>query len=101
MITVSIGGMDLPLEKTNEGWINQMIAEARKHGNAPCVRVRVKVPGADIALATPGCSSGGGGRAPNALEGKIRDAWQKRGLQTGQFSPGELRAFLNGLVHLT
>ena len=102
MINISIGGSTFPLEKVNEGWVNQMVAESRRLNHPLCVRVDVEEPGARVALATPGCAGGtGGGRPPNALEQRIVDEWIRRGLQTGEFSPGQLQAFLRELARLT
>jgi hypothetical protein len=101
MINVTIGGMTVPAEKASEGWVNQMIVEARKQGAQPCVRVNVDTPDAQLALSPPGCGGGfGGGRLPNQREKRILDAWNRRGMATGQFSPGEFRAFLNDLARL-
>lgn len=101
MITVSIGGISVPIEKAGEGWINQMIQDARKRGVPLCVQVRVQIPGVDIALSSPGCGNvGGGGRPPNETERKIFDAWNRRGLSEPEFHPGSVRAFLNDLARL-
>lgn len=98
MINVSIGGMSVPIEKASEGWINQMLQEARKRGMPLCAQVNVQLPNANVALATPGCGGGvGGGRAPNSVEQRILDAWARRGLTQGLQHPGELRAFLSDL----
>jgi hypothetical protein len=101
VITVTIAGMPVEGGKASEGWINQMIAEARKTGLPVCVRVEIKDPSANVNLATQGCGSGGGGgRPPNELERRIIDAWNARGLASGSFSPGQLRAFLNEAARL-
>ena len=93
--------MAVAVEKASDGWINQMIADARKRGVSLCVQVSVQAPGANVALATPGCGGGGGGgRMPNDVERRILDAWNKRGLGSGELHPGELRAFLNDLSRL-
>jgi hypothetical protein len=80
MISVSIGGMSVALDKAGEGWITQMLTEARKGGSTPCVRVTIDVSGAKVGLATPGRGGGGGSRLPNDLERRILDAWNRRGL---------------------
>ena len=101
MITISIGGMSVPLEKASEGWINQMIAEARKRAALVCIQVTIDEPGAQFSLSTPGCGRGGGsGWQPNALERRIIDAWNRRGLSQTGIHPGDLRAFLNELTRL-
>ena len=104
MISVVINGMSVPLEKASEGWVNQMIADARKRGVAVCVQVSISEPSAQVLLAAPpGCggSGGGGRRQPNDIERRIIDQWNRRGLNDGQFSPGQLRAFLNDVSRLT
>ena len=101
MITVTIAGMAVDARKASEGWVNQMVAEARRQGTQVCVRVEIQQPPVHVLLATPGCSAGGGGgRAPNEAERRIIEAWNKRGLGSGEFSPGQLRAFLNDVEHL-
>jgi hypothetical protein len=101
VIKVTIAGMSVEAGKASEGWVNQMLAEARKTGAALCVRIEVQQPPIQMVLATPGCGGGGaGGRQPNEQERRIFDAWNKRGLGSGSFSPGELRSFLNDLARI-
>jgi hypothetical protein len=101
MITVSIGGMTVPIEQTSEGWINQMIADARRHQIPLCIRVNIEVPTAHVALSSGACpGSAGGGRMPNAVERQILNSWTKRGLANNVVHPGELRSFLNELSRL-
>ena len=102
MITISIGGMSVPVDKAGEGWINQMIVDARKRGVPVCVSVSIDEPGAQFSLSTPGCSrGGGGGRPPTPKESRIIDAWNRRGLNQPDIHPGDLRAFLGDLGRLT
>lgn len=103
MITVTINGMSVPAEKASEGWLNQMIAEAHRLGGSACILVSVQTDAARLGLSSPpGCGGGGGGgRAPNALEQRIMDAWNRRGLNQPRVHPGELRAFLQDLARLT
>lgn len=101
MISVTIGGMTLPLEKVSEKWIAQMLADGRKHGSSPCVQVSVQSPSATVVLTTPGCGGGSGGlRPPNPLEKRIFDAWQKYRLSSAHFSPNDIRDFLGALKSL-
>jgi hypothetical protein len=102
VITVSIGGASFPLERVSEGWINQMIAEARRLNQSLCIRVEVQEPSAHLILSTPGCSGGaGGGRQPNPTERRILDEWNRRNLNSNEFGPGQLQAFLKELARLT
>jgi hypothetical protein len=102
MISVVIGGMSVPQEKASEGWVNQMIADARRRGVTLCVQVSINEPGVQLLLSAPsGCGGGGGaGRQANDRERRIIDQWHRRGLNDGQFSPGQLRAFLNDITRL-
>ena len=102
MITVTIGGMSVPLDKAGEGWVNQMIEDSRKRGVPLCVQVAVSLPGIQLALSTPGCGGSlGGSRQATPTEARIIDAWNRHGLGAGTFAPGDLRAFLNDLARLT
>jgi hypothetical protein len=101
VITLMIGGVELPVDNASEGRVNQMIAEARRAGGALCIQVRVQIDDVNVSVATPGCGrAGSGGRQANAKEQRILDAWARRGLSSGELSPGELRAFLNELRRL-
>ncbi len=102
MITVTIGGMSFPVDKVSEGWVNQMIADAKKRGVPLCIQVSVQTDAARVNLATPGCGGvgGGGGRPPNPTEQRIIDAWMRKGLQQSQFTPGDFRSFLNELARI-
>lgn len=102
MITVSIGGMSVPIERASEGWINQMIVDARKRGALVCIQVGIDVPGAQFSLSTQGCRRGSsGGWQPNTVETRIIAAWNRRGLNEVDIHPGNLRAFLSDLGRLT
>ena len=101
MITVTIGGMSVPANSAGEGWVNQMISEAKKRRESVCVQVSVNEPGVQLMLATPACgSSGGGGRLANDRERRIIDAWAHRRLNESSFNPGDVRAFINDLARL-
>jgi len=86
------------MQEADESWINQNVNGRRSDGIMVCVQVRIQEGGADLALATPGCSSGfGGGRPPNALEQRIIDLWNERGLNAAGFTGGNVVAFLHQL----
>lgn len=100
MSSISINGDDrhLPADKD---WIAQRINGLRQDGVAVCVIVRVASPQATLTLASAACGTGGGGgRAPNAREQRIFDAWNKRGLGNGDVTAGDVIAFLNDLERL-
>lgn len=102
MITVTIGGMTIPVEQVSEGWINQMISESRRRHTSLCIQVSVQVASAQMTLSTPGCGGGvGGSRPPNPTEQRIFDAWKRKGLHNGDFNPGDFRSFLSELARLT
>ena len=101
MVTVSIAGMEVPAERASQGWVNQMIAEARKRGVPLCVRVDVNTGDVQLSLTTPACGPGtGGGRPLTRKEQRIVDAWIARGLTTDSFAPGDVVAFLQQLSRL-
>ena len=101
MVTVTINGTTVPADRANEGWVNQMLADARSRGVAPCVQINVSEPTAQIFFATPGCPRGPAGTKQwTPTELRLIDVWTRRGLGSGQFSPGELRAFLNEVQRL-
>ncbi len=98
MITISIGSSTSTIQEADESWINQNVTGRRRDGVAVCVQVRIQEGGADVVLASAGCSSGfGGGRPPNALEQRIIDLWNERGLNTAGFTGGNVVAFLHQL----
>src|SRR6267154_511324 len=98
VVTISIGSSSRTIQEADESWINQNVNGRRHDGVVVCVQVRIQQSGADLALATPGCSSGfGGGRPPNALEQRIIEVWNERGLNTAGFTGGNVVAFLHQL----
>jgi len=98
VVTITIGSSNRNIQEADENWINQNVNGRRHDGVAVCVQVRIQVSGADVVLASAGCSSGfGGGRPPNVLEQRIIDLWNERGLNTAGFAGGNLVAFLHQL----
>lgn len=80
----------------DEHWVNQRINGLRHDRQVVWVLIRIEVSGMHLTLCTPNYphSGGGGGRAPNGREREIFDLWDERGLGNGQFSGGNLVAFL-------
>lgn len=97
MFTVTINGETRDAADVPESWINQQINRRQKDALPVCVRVAIKTSGVDLALATPGCGDGAGGRQPNPNEMEIIELWRKRGLNDPDFSGGNLVAFLKQL----
>ncbi|MDY7117431.1 hypothetical protein RAN53_13840 [Halomonas sp. SSL-5] len=94
MIKISINNIEKDLDEISEGWIADQINHQRGIG-AVCVKVYVKAPGIDLALASAGCGSGqSGGRKPNRDEMIFIDAWQQFELGSSPMNTGRLIAFL-------
>jgi hypothetical protein len=101
MTTVRIGDETRSLADANESWINQQINRRRADGQNVCVEVSIGTGGLSLRLATPGCGGGGGGgRSPSSNEQEVLDLWIKRGLNTSDFTGGNLVAFLKHLRRL-
>ncbi len=98
-ITVRIGSAERDLRDADAGWITSQIRQHRAAGEAVCVVLSVTLDRMNLRLATPTCSSGGGGgRPPNTREAEIIALWSARGLNQPDFAPGNLVAFLRQLV---
>lgn len=94
MIKISINNIEKELSEASESWISEQINHHRGIG-AVCVKVYIKAPGVDVALASEGCVSGqSGGRRPNRDEMMFVDAWQKFQLGSSPINTGRLIAFL-------
>lgn len=94
MIRISINNVEKYLSEVSESWIADQINHQRGIG-AVCVKVYVKAPGIDIALASEGCGGGqSGGRRPNREEMVFVDAWQQFQLGNSPINTGRLIAFL-------
>ena len=101
MVTVTIGSDSRAGEEADPQWVTQEINRRRQDGQAVCVRVQIQEDGVAVALSTPNCSGGaGGGRPPNAKEQRILDLWAQHRLNTNEFGPGEVVAFVRQLRRL-
>ena len=94
MITITIGSSSRQLEDASEGWITEQIVQRRDDRTSVCVRVEIHTSAINMVLATPGCGGGGGGRRPTATEQRIFDLWAHYRLNTADYSPGNVIAFL-------
>lgn len=98
MILVRIGEEERQYDNADEHWIAQQLNRRRNDGITPCIKVSIHQGGLNMALATAGCvSGGGGGRPPTSQEKAIFDLWQSRGLNDPNFNLGNLMAFLKQL----
>lgn len=102
MISVRIGNTERKIEDAGETWVNQEINRRQSDGQSVCVRITIKEGDLDMALSTPNCPMGGGGRGrmPNGHEQAVFDLWDKLGLNSGRFSGGQVVAFLKQLRRL-
>lgn len=94
MVTVRIGSETRAIEDAHPSWINEQITRRQRDGSQTCVEVVINLGGINLRLATPACGGGGGGRPPNSNERELVNEWNQRGFSSGQFSGGDLVAFL-------
>ena len=100
MITIKIGSDEQDYRDYDKNWIAQMINRRKKDGqDSICIQVIIKENDFDMILSSGGCSKIGGGRKPNRHEAEIFALWEKKKLNTVDFSPGNLISFLNQLSH--
>lgn len=93
MNTIKIGPIECDLSQATEHWINEQINQRRSDDEKVCVQITLHTDGIDLHLST--CpTGGGGGRPPNRLEAEIIHLWTKLGLNTSQFSSGNVVAFV-------
>ncbi|MDD2468215.1 MAG: hypothetical protein PHI97_29905 [Desulfobulbus sp.] len=98
MIRVIIGDSERELSNISEHWINEQINRRRRDGLSICVRVIINEDQLNLSLTTSGCPhTATRGRTPNKYESEVFDLWNKRGLNTENFSGGNLIAFLKQL----
>lgn len=96
MIRVIIGDTERELSNADPHWINEQINRRRADGVPVCVKVLIDGHPVNLALATPTCSSngGGGGRPLNTEEQDVVALWERLHLNTHEFTGGNLVAFL-------
>ena len=87
MIKVRIGESERELNDATPQWINEQISRRRKDGANVCVRVLINSGSVNLALSTPTCGEGGGGRRPNPQESELLSLWEKLHLNTAHCCP--------------
>ena len=100
MIRIVIGDVESEISGISESWINQHINRRRAAGQNVNVKVVIHTDRLNMILTTPGCSVSNPGRAPNQNETAIFNLWEQYGLNTGNFTGGNLIAFLKKLKAL-
>ena len=96
--TIKIGSVEAPLGQATPNWVQQQFGDRKNSGENVCVRVTIRIPGVDLALATPACVSGPGGSRPlTENEQRIVDLWLHHKLNTNNFNVGQLVAFVQQL----
>ncbi len=102
MINIRIGSEEHKLEEIDERWIADQIVRRRRDGERVCVQVRIDVDRIHIGLATPTCARGGGGlgRSLTTEERELVDLWHQLHLNTDEFSPGNVLAFVKRIASL-
>ena len=66
MISVSVGGKQMTLDKLREGWLLEQLERQGSNRSAVCVRVEIDEGPIECVLTTPGCGTAPGGRPPRA-----------------------------------
>lgn len=100
MISISVGDQRVLLEDFRDNWLFEQVERASERTGPVCARVDIDHGPVKLALTTPGCGGGGGGRPPRLQEAKIIEHWNNRGLSRPGWSPGELIRFLADLGNL-
>lgn len=102
MNIISINHETRPLDQADANWITRQVNGRREDGSSVCVRISIQSPNINVALATPGCPSGGcgGGRPPNNGERDILDLWERHKLNQSDFPAGQLVAFVGQVLRL-
>ena len=100
MTSIRIGESERALGEATPDWINQQVNRRRRDRTPICVRVHIDCPGVNVLLTTPACGGGAAGRPPNRAEGRIVQLWQDRGLNSDDFTGGNVVAFLKQLEDL-
>jgi|GEM_PF-6381965 len=90
---VNINGDSRSGGAADPSWIAEKFREGRRAGNL-CVRVEITAPMVNIVLVAGDCDRPQGSRHATAAEQRYFDAWEKRGLNGADPSPGALISFL-------
>lgn len=102
MSTIRIGENERQLDDADAHWMQQQVSGRRRDGINPCVRVHIRVPGADIALQSLNCpSQSGAPRQATPLESRLLQLWDKHQMNDANWSVGNLIAAVQQLKRAT
>lgn len=97
-ISIRVNGAEYTIDQLSVSWLHQQIDGRRRAGEPVCVVISAHTDSVNITLATPDCGSGpGGNRPPNQTESEIFARWHGLVLDKGNFTAGNLWAFLQYL----
>lgn len=100
MVRIQVGTFDYELQNLREDDLIKQIKGHRNDGVPLYVRITIKSDHVDMILSTPDCQIGGGGRTPNDKEKELFDLWNRMRLNSNDFAPGQLIAFLKQIQSL-
>lgn len=97
-ISIRVNGAEYSIDQVSVSWLHQQVEGRRRAGEPICVVISAHTDSVNITLATPGCGSGpGGNRPPTRTESEVFARWRELVLDKGDFTAGNLWAFLQYL----
>jgi hypothetical protein len=95
MKRIRIGEAERDLDSAGATWVREHVEDLRRLGRPVCVEITLHAGSVNMVLSTPGCGPfQGSGQKANRQEEKILALWKKNGLDTENFSAGELFDFI-------
>lgn len=95
MVKIRIGFDERILKDLDESWVSKMINSRRKDQQHFVIKVVIDTENVNMVLSTPDPGSIGGSRRPNPSEAEIFSIWDSRGLNTDNFTVGDVMFFLH------
>lgn len=94
MIQVQIGDVKRDIKDAGSSWIREQLDRRRREGKSVCVQVFVDKSPLHMRLATADCPHTIGTRRATAQEQEVFSLWERRRLNSPDFTSGNLIAFL-------